>query len=210
MKKLIVGVLVVSIFNLFIGCSSRSVINTNNPPIGQSVVITLQDGKVLKGVLLKKEGENIKYIDSTSGKPENLTLKQIQKMVHSDTVFDLEGKVITEPAISDAKGMSKTLAYGFGGFVLGAAAGFGVGALMQSESMPLVYPMAGLGVVGAVYFGMMGSDSDREDAIDTIRSSRYKVSQEKLKNRLEEEKQKLLDQQKQQEEQKKEMQKKDN
>ena len=123
-------------------------------------------------------------------------------------MYDLEGNVITDDQISDAKGMSKTLAYGFGGLVLGAAVGFGVGALMQSEDIAIGIPMAILGVTGAVYFGIMGSNSDKEDAIDDIRAERYEVSQAELRKKLEQEKKRLEEQKQKQEELKKDMEKK--
>jgi hypothetical protein len=123
--------------------------------------------------------------------------------------YDLEGNVITDEKISDAKGMSKTLAYGFGGLVLGAAVGFGVGALMQSEDVAIGYPMAAFGIAGAIYFGIMGSNSDREDAIDDIRAERYEVSQAELKKRLEAEKKRLEEQKEKQEQLKKDLEKKE-
>jgi len=101
------------------------------------------------------------------------------------------------------------LAYGFGGFVLGAAVGFGVAAIANSQDADIapIYPMAGLGVLGGIYFGIQGSQSDREDAIDEIRESRYEDSQIKLRKRLEDEKKRLLEQQKKQDELKKDLKK---
>jgi hypothetical protein len=124
-------------------------------------------------------------------------------------VYDLEGNVISDDQISDTKGTSKTLVYGFGGLVLGAAVGFGVGALMQSEDVAIGVPMAILGVAGAVYFGIMGSNSDKEDAIDDIRAERYEASQAELKKKLELEKKRLEEQKQKQEQLKKDIKKKE-
>lgn len=209
MKKIISGVLIISIFNLLIACSS-STLRIDKPPIGESVVITMIDGTTTEGVILKRVGEILKYIDYQTHRPEDLEIKKIKSLTYADNVYDLEGNVISEETISEQKSMSKTLAYGFGGFVLGAAVGFGVGALINSadESIPLGYPMAGLGIIGGIYFGIMGSNSDREDAIDDIRAERYEVSQAELRKKLEEEKQRLEQQKEKQEKMKEELKKK--
>ncbi len=207
MKKIINGVLLICFFNLIIGCSSS--LRIDEPPIGESVVINLDDGSTREGVILKKEGTKLKYIDAQSHRPEDLDISKIKSIGYADKVYDLEGNVITDEKISDTKGMSKTLAYGFGGLVLGAAVGFGVGALMQSEDVAIGYPMAAFGIAGAIYFGIMGSNSDREDAIDDIRAERYEVSQAELKKRLEAEKKRLEEQKEKQEQLKKDIEKKD-
>lgn len=208
MKKIISGVLLICFFNLIIGCSSS--IRVDEPPIGESVVINLNDGSKKEGVILKKEENILKYIDTQTHRPEDLDINKIKSIGYANKVYDLEGNVITDQQISDAKGMGKTLAYGFGGLVLGAAVGFGVGALMQSEDVAIGVPMAILGVGGAVYFGIMGSNSDREDAIDDIRAERYEVSQAELKKKLEAEKKRLEEQKEKQEQLKKDLKKKEN
>ena len=144
MKKIISGVLLICFFNLIIGCSSS--IRVDDPPIGESVVINIDDGSVREGVILKKDGATLKYIDTKSHRPEDLAISKIKSIGYADKVYDLEGNVITDNQISDEKGMSKTLAYGFGGLVLGAAVGFGVGAVMKSEEIAIGIPMAILGI----------------------------------------------------------------
>lgn len=208
MKKMISGVLLICFFNLIIGCSSS--IRVDDPTIGESVVINMVDGSAKEGVILKKEGSKIKYIDTKTHRPEDLDISKIKSIGYADKVYDLEGNVITDEQISDEKSMSKTFAYGFGGLVLGAAVGFGVGALMGSEEIAIGVPMAILGVAGGVYFGIKGSNSDREDAIDDIRAERYEVSQAELKKKLEYEKKRLEDQKERQEQLKKDIEKEEN
>jgi hypothetical protein len=207
MKKIISGVLLICFFNFIIGCSSS--IRVDKPPIGESVIINLDDGGKREGVILKKGGTILKYIDTQTHRPEDLDINKIKSIGYANKVYDLEGNIITEEVISDTKGMSKTLAYGFGGLVLGAAVGFGVGALMQSEDVAIGIPMAVLGVTGAVYFGIIGSNSDREDAIDDIRAERYEISQAELKKKLEQEKKRLEKKKEEQDKLKKDLQKKD-
>lgn len=208
MKKIITGVLVISMFNLFLGCGGSS-IRIDKPTIGASVEIKMVDGSTRSGVILKKVGAKILYMDADSQRPEEIEEKKIKSIVKSNKVYDLQGKTITEEQISDEKSLSKTLVYGLGGFVLGAAVGFGVSVIANSQDADIapIYPMAGLGVLGAIYFGAQGAESDREDAIDLIRETRYKETQLQLRQRLEEEKKRLEEQQKKQEELKKELKK---
>jgi hypothetical protein len=210
MKKLIAALLIIGLLNLVVGCGG-SAIRVDNAPIGESVVIKLIDGSERHGIILKTEANKILYMDADSHKPEDLELKQITSIIKSDKVYDMEGDIITDQQISEVKGMSKTLVYGFGGLVLGAAVGFGIAAIANNQDAEIapIYPMAGLGIAGAIYFGIKGAGSDREDAIDEIRESRYEESQIKLRKRLEDEKQKLLDEKKKQDELKKELQKKE-
>ena len=210
MKKLTAVLLIVCLVNLIVGCGG-SALRVDKPPIGESVVIKLADGSERHGIILKTDGNKILYMDADAGKPQDIEVRQVTSIIKSDKVYDMEGNVISDNQISDAKGMSKTLVYGLGGFVLGAAVGFGVAAIANAQDADIapIYPMAGLGVLGAVYFGIKGSESDREDAIDEIRESRYEQSQIKLRKQLEDEKQKLLEEKKKQDELKKELQKKE-
>ena len=207
MKKIISGVLLICFFNFIIGCSSS--IRVDDPPVGESVVINLADGSSKEGVILKKMDSKLTYIDIATHRPEHLNISDIKSIGYADKVYDLDGNIITDDQISEEKGMSKTFAYGFGGLVLGAAIGFGVGALMESEDIAIGVPMAILGLAGGVYFGIKGSNSDKEDAIDDIRATRYETSQVELKKKLEYEKKRLEDQKKKQDQLKKDIEKKE-
>jgi len=196
MKKLVSVVLIGCFCFYLFGCSSSRSMSLEDPEIGQSVKIMLVGGIIKEGVLLKKEGSTLTYIDTESNKPEEIDINKVLTMELAAKVYDLEGQEITEKEISSNKGITKTLGYGVGGLVLGAAVGFGVGVLIAStESVPLIYPMSALGLVGGIYFGMRGNKQDREDAIDEVRRERYKVTQVKLRKQLEEEKKKLEEQQ---------------
>ena len=179
-----------------ISCGGTRIISLDEPPIGESVEIYMISGEKREGVLLKKEGSDLTLIDSSTNKPEKIDIKNIRTIKYSDKVYDLEGKIISENDISEAKGITKTIGYGLGGFVLGTAVGFGVGVLISSqEEIALIYPMGILGLAGGIYFGIKGSGMDREDAIDEIRRERYRETQVELMKQLEQEKKKLEEQQ---------------
>jgi hypothetical protein len=119
MKKITVSVLIIGIFNLIIGCFPSSVKKIAKPPKGESVVINLKDGKIVEGVLLKREGDKIKYVDTVTHKAEDIDINNIKEINTSDKVYDFEGHVINEDQIREAKGTSKTIIYSFGGLALG-------------------------------------------------------------------------------------------
>lgn len=192
MKKSILYIMMFSLMFNLLYCSGGRYLSLKESEVGESLKFILTDGEMVEGVLLKKESNSIKYVDTKTNKPEDLVNSRIQRLEYSRLVYDLEAKPIPENEIGRMKGGTKTFAYGIGGLVLGAAVGFGVGALMlESTEIPLIYPMGVLGLVGGIYFGYKGSGSDREDAITQIRRERYKITEAKLKVKLAEEKKKL-------------------
>lgn len=173
-------------------------VTAEDASIGESIRINLIDGETREGAFIKKEGTSIKYVDTKSHKTEELETRKIRNLEYANKIYDLEGNQISEQEISSETGITKTIAYGFGGFIMGAAVGFGVALPFEGE-VKFIYPMAGIGLAGGIYFGIMGSDSDWEDAIIDIQKERYKVSQAKVRAKLLEEKKKLEEQRKQKE-----------
>jgi len=194
-RKLFTVMLTIIVFVYFCGCSSTKPVSLQNPVSGESVSIVMKNGKIFEGVLLKKEGTELRYVDVSSHKPEKLVFDEIRSISKANKKYDFEGNIISEKDIDEKKGITKTLGYGFGGIVLGAAAGFGVGLILAaSNSGGFIYPMIGLGLAGGIYFGLKGSDSDYEDAFYEVRRERYEITREKLKKELADEKQKLEEQ----------------
>ena len=184
---------------ILFSCSSQ--LSTQNPASQSSVVIFLKDGSQKKGIVLKREGDNLIYIDSRSHAKESLSYENIIKLTKADEVYDFEGNPIPESTISSQQGVNKTLLYGGGGLVLGAAVGAGVGIALVSQVD--VHPGISIGLfglAGAWIFGSMGYDSDYEDAVFDVRQQRYKISKAKRDKEIEQEKKKLQDQQKKKEE----------
>ena len=204
MRKIISVILLFSFTFYIVGCSGQSgLVDLSDEPAGASVDIKLVDGTEDHGVLLKKEGDIVKYISTVTQKPEDLELSRISTIEYSDKVYDLNGGMISESVIGDAKGSGKTIGYGLGGFLVGGLIGFGAGALFISateNSTALIYPIIGVGIAGAVFLGMKGSDLDRESAIDEIRMKRYEESRKELdakERELEKQKQDLKELQEQ-------------
>lgn len=205
MRKIVSVILIFCFTTYIVGCGGQSgLVDLSDEPAGASVDIKLVDGTEDHGVLLKKEADIIKYISTETKKPEDLELSRISSIQYSNNVYDLNGEVITESVISDAKGSGKKIGYGVGGFLAGGLVGFGAGALFTSltdKSIPLIYPIIGVGIAGAIFLGMKGSDLDRETAIDGIRMKRYEESRKELdakERELEQQKQDLKELQEQQ------------
>jgi hypothetical protein len=202
MARIIICVSLFFCATLQIYCSGNSLINLEKPELGESVQIQLKDGKELEGVIISKKDSLIKYVDAATHSLETLQIGKINTLQHSVRVYDLEGNVISEQQISDAKGAGKTIGYSFAGVALGAAVGFGLGVIIasQSDDVPIGYSMAAFGVAGGITGGLMGSRIDRDDAIEKIRQERLAAAHEELREQLEKE-QKLLDEEKKRKEQ---------
>ena len=184
---------------ILFSCSAQ--LSTQNPTSQSSVVIYLKDGSQKKGIVLKKEDNNLIYIDAQSHAKESIGYENIVKLAKANEIYDFEGYAIPESTISDKQGMSKTLLYGSGGLILGAAVGAGVGiALVSQVDVHPGISIAVFGLAGAWVFGSMGYDSDFEDAVFDLRQQRYQVSKTKRDKEIDEEKKKLEAQKKEKEE----------
>jgi len=193
-KKPISIILIFSFVFYLFGCSSNGLVDLEEPESGASVRIKLVDGTTKHGLILKKEGQILKYVDSETNEPEDLEISRINKIEYSDVVYDFSGKTISENDISDAKGSGKTIGYSAGGFLIGGLIGFGIGAIASSatdEGVALVYPIVGFGIAGGILLGFKGSDLDRQDAINDIRVERYKVTQKELQKELDKQKKEI-------------------
>jgi hypothetical protein len=158
----------------------------------------MKDGSRKEGLVIKKEGEVLEYMDSNSHNKEKIAIAEIQKLSRATVIYDFEANPIPNVAIQNQKTMSNTLLYGSGGLVLGSAAGIGLGIALVGGGVDLnpYIPMAVLGLGGAWYFGYIGSESDYEDAIFEVRKQRYDISKKKRDKEIEEEKAKLDQKQK--------------
>jgi len=186
---------------IMIGCSAQKTLTTESPYSQASVVVHLKNGEKKQGIVLKREGNNLLYIDSKTHNKEKIEYSKIQKLTKADVVYDFEANPIPNYAINEEKGMGSTLLYGSGGFVLGAAAGTGVGIALVGAGvdLPPVVSIAVFAIGGAWYFGSVGSEYDYQDAVFDIRKQRYNVSKSKREREIEEEKRKLEIQQKKKE-----------
>jgi hypothetical protein len=183
---------------LAFGCSAKKILTTQSPYSQASVVVHLKNGEKKQGIVLKREKNNLIYMDAKTHNKEKIDYATIQKLTEADVTYDFEANAIPNYVISEEKANTNTLLYGSGGLVLGTALGTAVGVALIGGGVELhpIYSMALFGISGAWYFGSLGSDYDYEDAIFDIRKERYKVSKAKRDKEIKEEKRKLEAQQK--------------
>ncbi len=172
-------------------CSGSRAVSVDDPQPQTSVRITLKDGSVKEGIIIKKENKQLYYVDAASHKTEQVKVSAIREMSESDQVYDFAGNPIPDSEISAHKSLTKTLLYGAGGLILGVAAGIGAGLVIVSsdttQSVAANAAIGVLGVAGAWYFGSIGADQDYEDAVFKARKDRYLIE----KKQMEQEKKKL-------------------
>lgn len=216
MKKIIITALTVSVLLSIFSCAGKRSLTTEDPYSQASVRIILEDGSSKEGIVLKRDGDNLIYVDAKSHKKETLDYKYINKIVESENIYDFEGKPIPVSTIKKNKKSSKTLMYGAGGLVMGAAVGTGVGIAIYAATDNTLAGNISIVVfaaAGAYYFGSIGSSRDFEDASFTVRKIRHEqgktVRDEKIKKQIKEEKRKIEQQKKEKEELLKKVKKKD-
>lgn len=185
-KVLNVFLILALMLNLFACAGSRAEFDPAQPSAGYSVQVTLSNGRILEGLLLRAESDKYQLIDSQSHKQVIINKKDVRAIKKSPQEYDFEGNVITAGDMADAEGISRTLGYGIGGVVLGAGAGFGLGvALAAAATVPFLYPIAALSIAGGWYFGKQGADRDEQLAVDTVRSERLEAQKMALQQKLE-------------------------
>ncbi len=206
MKRVIISSIsfltVLALFN----CSAKKELTKQNPYPQASAQIVMNNGTVKEGLIIKKKDNDLIYVDSKSHKKETLKFDTIKSIKKAGSYYDFRGDIIPVAEIKSNKGVSKTFSYGAGGLILGAAAGAAVGIALKGAGIDLD-PKISIGVfgaVGAVWFGLKGSDRDFDAAVYETQFKRYKKEQEKknseLKKELEEEKRKLEESKKQKKE----------
>lgn len=171
-------VLIIAFFLASCGTTGNMVVQDIEQ--GNSIVVFLKDNNQKKGVAISAENQSLKYIDTESNQPQTINLNDILYVRPSDVVFDLEAKPISETEIRSRKGLLRTTGYSVGGVVLGSAAGFLAGIAVKN----FLFPMAVGAIGGGIYFGIMGAESDRNVAIEDIRSERFEASKSRLEDEL--------------------------
>ncbi len=183
-------------------CVGKRELIADNPYSQASVVIHLKDGSQKQGIVLKKKDEKLIYVDASSHNKEMIPFSEIKTLTEAPEIYDFEGYPIPSGEIAAQKGMNNTLLYGGAGFVLGAAAGAGVGVGLVASDVEL-NPLISIGVFGlgsAIYFGMKGNEVDYEDASFDVRKKRYQKSKAKRDKAIEEARRKLEEQQRKKQE----------
>ncbi len=194
MRFLILLLLLSFIFS----CQPTKKLITEDPYPQASVVIHKKDGTKKEGMVIKREENNLLYIDSETNKRETMPYSEIQRLSKSRFYYDFAAKPIPNYEINQEKGMSNTLLYGTGGLVLGAAAGAGIGIALVGADVD-ISPLISIGIFGlggAYYFGSMGSDKDFEDAVFVVQKKHYQVEKMETDKKIAEEKKKLEQQKK--------------
>ena len=197
MNKLIISSIALFSFFLLFSCSGQKELTKQNPYPQASAKIVMNNGDTKEGLIIKKQDNDLIYIDAKSHKKETLKFANIKSINKADSYYDFNGKVIPVAEIKSNKGSSKMLSYGAGGLLLGAAVGTAVGIALNGVNVDMnPYITMGLfGAAGAVWFGITGSHRDFEEAVYDTQYKRYEAQEARkkaeLEKQLKEEKKKL-------------------
>lgn len=177
---------------VFSQCSSSNTLTFQKAKQAQAAKIYYQDGKLDKGIILKKEGNSLLYVSETNHEQQTVDNSIIRRMEKLDVVYDYQAYPISEAEISKVKSNRNTWGYAIGGAVIGGAAGLAVGLPLwyaDVDQVPPYFIAGATAVAGSIFFAFKGQNKDRENAIRQIRLSR--LSEGELEKQVEDEKKKL-------------------
>ncbi len=179
---------------VFQACAPARVLEVQEIEPSHSVKIYTMDGKVVKGVVTKRERTAIVLVSEADHQPHTIALKDIRRVERSDQIYDYDGYPISEAEIGKYKDNRNAWGYAIGGAALGGLVGLVVALPMWYADVGGVPPyfVSGIGAVaGSIFFAMKGIKKDREIAIEKIR---YIRKRERELARQKEEEQKRLEQ----------------
>ena len=188
MKKSFILILFVLVAVSLNSCASGRISAVREAKPQSSVKMTLTDGSVKEGVLFKGNKEQLFFVNAATHKTDTVLYDAIKKMEYLNRYLDFNGSEMSRAEINTHKGVKKTLLYGGGGLILGAAAGSGVAIALfapqkngdTGNSDAAIGTIAGLGTVGALVFGWVGSNADFEDAVFNTRKARYMLEKKEM------------------------------
>ncbi len=192
-QSFILALIVIAAISLN-SCASGRISAVRDVKPQSSVKMTLTNGSVKEGVLFKGEKEQLFFVNAATHKTDTVMYDDIKNMTYLNRNLDFNGYEMPEAEISSHKGLKKTLLYGGGGLILGAAAGAGTAIALfapkkdgdTGNSNAAIATIAALGTAGAVVFGWMGSKVDFEDAVFKTRKARYMVEKKEMDKRKKE------------------------
>jgi len=197
-RKLLV--VLVAFAMVFQACAPARVLQVQEIEPSYSIKIYTNDGKVLKGIVVKRERTAIVLVSEKDHKPYTIPLKDIRRVERSDQIYDFEGYPISEAEIVKYKDNRNAWGYAIGGAALGGLVGLVIALPMWYADVGGIPPyfVSGIGAVaGSIFFAMKGIRKDRDLAIEKIR---YIRQRERELARQKEEEQKRLEEIKKQKE----------
>ena len=101
---------------------------------GNKIILSTGATKYKEGIVLKRAGNMLYYVDSKTHKKDSINYADIRTIKESQSIYDFEGYPIPKADIKKEKGMKKTFTYGAGGLILGTAVGTAVGISLEISS----------------------------------------------------------------------------
>ncbi len=192
------NLLLLTIFTLsLLSCSANRFVNPREAEPQASVKLTMKDGSVKQGIVFKGNKEQLLFMNAATHKTDTVAYDAIQSVERLNTYYDFFGYEMPKAEISSHQGLSKTLLYGGGGLILGAAASTGLAIALfkpkeegdAGNSGAAITTIVAGSVLGAAVFGLQGRKADFKDAVFATRKARYtKVHAELEKKKKELEK----------------------
>ncbi len=188
----------IAVFTLgLLSCSANRFVPPREAEPQASVKLTMKDGSVKQGIVFKGNKEQLLFMNAATHKTDTVLYNAIRSVERLNTYYDFFGYEMPKAEIGSHQGWTKTLLYGGGGLILGAAGGTGLAVALfrpktegdAGNSGAAIATIVAGSVLGAAVFGLQGRKADFKDAVFRTRKARYtKVHAELEKKKKELEK----------------------
>jgi hypothetical protein len=185
---------------LLLGCSAPRYLELGDIKKETSAKIYVSGGAVFEGLITARSDSDIVFINEKDHQAQTFQISGIRRIEKSTKNFDFQGNLISDAEIGQYKSSRNAWGYALGGAALGGLFGILVG-------LPFWYADAGIppsftggisAIAGSIFFGIRGTQKDREIAIRTVRYLRER--EKDLQKEKDEEERKLEELRKQKEE----------
>ncbi len=179
----IVSVLIIIIF-LSSACSKQALLRDDKLQSNQTITIEMKSGQKIAGIVDSASEKTITVVDKINTHHE-IEKRNIAQIKGPQPWYDADGNLISEREINKAKTNKNFWLYTISGGALSAGVSFFASSMIARASdddsnAPLVTSGTIAGTVaGGFLFSRLGSNKDRQEAIESIRLTR---SSENLNN----------------------------
>lgn len=191
------------IIALLFGCSAPRYLEVGDIKKETSAKIYLSGGSVVEGLITARSDTGIAFVNEKDHQVQTFQLSDIRRIEKSAKNFDFQGNLISDAEIGQYKSSRNAWGYALGGAALGGLFGILVGLpFWYADTGIPPYFVGGIGATASsIFFGIRGTQKDREIAVRTVRYLREGDTD--LQKEKDEEERKLEELRKQQDELKK-------
>lgn len=172
------------------GCSTSRYINILDVREHASVKLYLSNGETHEGIITQKSDSVLTLISEKDHQPHFLKTSDIRQIQKSQNNYDFQANLISNAEIEKNRSNRNSWGYAIGGAVLGGVIGIVIDLPLWHANVGIAPFFVGgiTATAGSIYFGIHGTQKDREIAVEKVR---YLRERKELENQKIEEERRL-------------------